>query len=126
MPEDGYHGAYVEELAAAVPDDVVARRRRPRCNAAFAVGSGRPSASAKGIEASLERLGVHFDVWKTETSIHEGGWVERAMERLRERGYLYEQDGATWFRSTDFGDDKDRVISAPTGCRRISRPTSGT
>jgi arginyl-tRNA synthetase len=67
------------------------------------------------IEASLERLGVHFDVWKTEGSLHEEGWVERAVERLREHGHVYEQDGAVWFRSTDFGDDKDRVIYRSNG-----------
>jgi arginyl-tRNA synthetase len=69
----------------------------------------------EGIEASLERLGVHFDVWTTEASLHEHGWVERAVERLRERGHLYEEDGALWFRSTSFGDDKDRVVYRSNG-----------
>ncbi len=68
-----------------------------------------------GIEASLEHLGVHFDVWKTERSLHDEGWVERAVERLRAGGHVYEQDGALWFRSTAFGDDKDRVITRSNG-----------
>jgi arginyl-tRNA synthetase len=72
----------------------------------------------EGIEASLERLGVHFDVWKSEASLHDEGWVARAVERLRAAGHVYEQDGATWFRSTTFGDDKDRVIYRSDG-----RPT---
>ena len=84
-------------------------------NAAFAVGRWAGARVREGIEASLERLGVHFDVWTTETSIHEGGWVERGIERLREHGYLFEQDGALWFRATDFGDDKDRVIIKSNG-----------
>ncbi len=63
-----------------------------------------------GIEESLERLGVHFDVWKSEASLHDDGWVGRSVERLREGGHVYEDGGATWFRSTAFGDDKDRVI----------------
>ncbi len=73
-------------------------------------GAGRPAGSARAIEASLAGLGVRFDVWTSEASLHEEGWVERAVERLRERGHVYEQDGALWFRSTAFGDDKDRVI----------------
>ena len=54
-------------------------------------------------------------MWKTESSIHDEGWVERAVERLREAGHVYEADGATWFRSTAFGDDKDRVIYRSNG-----------
>ena len=115
IPEDGYHGAYVEELAAAVPDDLWAEVTADEANAAFALGRWAGARVREGIEASLERLGVHFDVWTTETSIHEGGWVDRGIERLRERGYLFEQDGALWFRSTDFGDDKDRVIISSNG-----------
>ena len=114
IPEDGYHGAYVEELAAAVPDDIWAGTADD-VNAAFAVGRWAGARVREGIEASLERLGVHFDVWTTETSIHEGGWVDRGIERLRERGYLFERDGALWFRATDFGDDKDRVIIRSNG-----------
>jgi arginyl-tRNA synthetase len=69
----------------------------------------------EGIERSLADLGVRFDVWTTEASLHEGGWVDRAVKRLRETGHVYEQDGAIWFRSTDFGDDKDRVIIRSNG-----------
>ena len=54
-------------------------------------------------------------MWKEESSLHDGGWVERAVERLRASGHVYEADGATWFRSTDFGDDKDRVIYRSNG-----------
>jgi len=68
-----------------------------------------------GIEASLARLGVRFDVWKSEGSLHAEGWVDRAIERLRTGGHLYEEGGALWFRSTAFGDDKDRVIRKSNG-----------
>ena len=68
-----------------------------------------------GIEASLADLGVRFDVWTTERSLHDEGWVSRAVERLRAGGHVYEQDGALWFRSTAFGDDKDRVITRSNG-----------
>jgi arginyl-tRNA synthetase len=70
------------------------------------------------IEASLTRLDVRFDVWTSEARLHDEGWVDRAVDRLRERGHVYEQDGAVWFRSTEYGDDKDRVISRSDG-----RPT---
>ena len=110
VPEDGYHGAYVDELAAELPDDV--------WETACAAGADRDAVVADwaqervraGIEASLARLGVHFDVWKSESSLHSDGWVARSVEQLREGGHIYEQDGAIWFRSTAYGDDKDRVV----------------
>jgi len=79
------------------------------------VGAWASERVRAGIEASLEALGVHFDVWKSEASLHAEGWVERAVERLRLGGHVYEQDGATWFRSTTYGDDKDRVIYRSNG-----------
>ena len=115
LPEDGYRGEYVEELARSVPDDVWAEATAEGADTAFLLGRWAGGRVREGIEASLERLGVHFDVWTTETSIHEGGWVTRGIERLRERGHLYEQDGALWFRSTAFGDDKDRVVIRSNG-----------
>ena len=115
VPEDGYHGDYVEALAQRVPDDVWAEATAPGAEAPAIVGQWAAGLVREGIEASLEQLGVHFDVWTTEGSLHEGGWVERAVDRLRERGHVYEEDGAVWFRSTDFGDDKDRVIYRSNG-----------
>ena len=118
VPEDGYHGTYVDELARDVPDDVWSAATAPGADAADIVGRWAAMRVRAGIEASLERLGVHFDVWTTEASLHDGGWVDRAIERLRAGGHVYEQDGALWFRSTAFGDDKDRVIIRADG-----RPT---
>jgi arginyl-tRNA synthetase len=115
VPEDGYHGAYVEELAAAVPDAVIEGAEAPGADAADVIGRWAGDRIREGIEASLERLGVHFDVWTSEGSLHAEGWVERAIERLRAGGHVYEQDGALWFRSTAFGDDKDRVIIRSDG-----------
>jgi arginyl-tRNA synthetase len=115
IPEDGYHGAYVADLAAAVPADVRSAADAGGADADRILGHWAAGTVRAGIEASLERLGVHFDVWKSEGSLHADGWVGRAIEQLRERGHLYEQDGATWFRSTDFGDDKDRVVIRSNG-----------
>jgi len=115
IPEDGYHGDYVRELADAVPDDVWSAASAPGADAAALVGRWAAGRVREGIEASLASLGVRFDIWKSEGSLHSEGWVERAVERLKEHGHAYEQDGALWFRSTAFGDDKDRVIIRSNG-----------
>lgn len=116
--EDGYHGDYVRDLAAAVPDEVWAEASRPDAEGAAILGAWAAAEIRSGIESSLERLGVHFDVWTSEARLHDEGWVDRAVERLRTNGHVYEEDDAVWFRSTTFGDDKDRVIYRADG-----RPT---
>jgi arginyl-tRNA synthetase len=115
VPEDGYHGDYVADLARDLPPDLVAQAEAAGEDVAWAVGRWASERVRSGIEASLEHLGVHFDVWKSESTLHSEGWVERAIGRLRESGHVYEQDGATWFRSTAFGDDKDRVLIRSNG-----------
>ncbi|MBA2700788.1 MAG: arginine--tRNA ligase [Chloroflexi bacterium] len=118
VPDDGYKGAYVEELARALPDELQQAAGPDPNEAAEVVGQWAASRVREGIEASLDHLGVRFDVWTSEARLHDEGWVERAVERLRAGGHVYEQDGAVWFRSTTFGDDKDRVIYRSDG-----RPT---
>jgi arginyl-tRNA synthetase len=117
IPEDGYHGDYVADLARELPDDVVAPRAGDDAEEERAWAAGRWASDRirTGIEASLAALGTRFDVWTTEGSLVENGWVDQAIARLREGGHLYEQDGATWFRSTAFGDDKDRVVIRSNG-----------
>jgi len=115
IPEDGYHGEYVAELAAAVPDEIWAEATSDGADAGSVLGRWASERVRAGIEESLARLGVRFDVWTSEGSIHEQGWVTRAVEKLRDAGHIYEADGATWFRSTAFGDDKDRVVIRSNG-----------
>ena len=115
LPEDGYRGSYVDELATALPADVLAAADAAPGEAGMIAGSWASERVRAGIEASLARLGVEFDVWKEEGSLHTDGLVERAVARLRDAGHVYEDDGATWFRSTTFGDDKDRVIYRSNG-----------
>ncbi|UJA20653.1 arginine--tRNA ligase [Thermoleophilia bacterium SCSIO 60948] len=104
-PEDGYSGAYVAELAdelraaGASPDDDPDELAR--------LGT---EAMRERIAATLERFGIVFDTWFSERELHERGGVEAAVEKLRERGHVYESEGATWLRTTEFGDDKDRVL----------------
>jgi arginyl-tRNA synthetase len=115
LPEDGYHGEYVHELAAEIPGAIWAEATAPDADAASVLGGWASERVRAGIEASLAHLGVRFDVWKSEGSLHREGWVERAIERLQGSGHLYELDGALWFRSTEFGDDKDRVVLRSNG-----------
>ena len=115
LPEEAYRGAYVDMLAEELPDGIWATATTPGGDRDAIVGAWASERIRSGIEASLAHLGVRFDVWTSEASLHAEGWVERAVERLRAGGYVFEQDGATWFRSTDFGDDKDRVIYRATG-----------
>jgi arginyl-tRNA synthetase len=118
IPDDGYHGEYVNDLVAAVPDDLWARADAADADPAELLGRWAAERVRAGIEASLSRLGVRFDVWTSEGAIHDAGWVDRGIARLREAGYMYTEDGALWFRSTAFGDDKDRVVIRSNG-----RPT---
>ncbi len=115
LPEEAYRGGYVDDLAAALPEAIWASATAADADRDAVVGAWASERIRAGIEASLAHLGVHFDVWKSETTLHTDGWVDRAVERLRSGGHVFEQDGATWFRSTTFGDDKDRVIYRTTG-----------
>jgi arginyl-tRNA synthetase len=112
-PEDGYGGAYIAEIAQRVteqvPDVLVLEDRQE-------VFRERGVALMfEEIKASLHDFGVDFDVYFHENSLHESGAVERAVDRLRALGHMYEQDGAVWLRTTDFGDDKDRVVIKSDG-----------
>jgi arginyl-tRNA synthetase len=118
VPPDGYHGAYVNDLVAAVPDETWSAAEAPGADAGEVLGRWASERVRTGIESSLARLGVRFDVWTSEDAIHAAGWVERGIGQIREAGYMYEADGALWFRSTAFGDDKDRVVIRSNG-----RPT---
>src|SRR5207342_47866 len=73
----------------------------PRSRSRSTARATQPSSCSRA------SLGVRFDVWTSEARLHDEGWVARAVDRLRERGHVYEEDGAVWFRSTAFGDDKD-------------------
>ncbi|MDQ6681649.1 MAG: arginine--tRNA ligase [Chloroflexota bacterium] len=115
VPDDGYHGAYVADLAADLPEDVLQASRADDADPAWAVGVWASERVRAAIEGSLARLGVRFDAWTTEGSLHRDGWVSGALERLQDAGHLYQAEGATWFRSTAFGDDKDRVVIRSNG-----------
>jgi arginyl-tRNA synthetase len=108
-PEDGYRGEYVVELAG----DLAAAGTDPADLEELA-RSGT-EAMRERIEATLERFGVRFDTWFSERSLHEGSKIQAAIEHLRRRGHVYESEGAIWLRTTEFGDDKDRVLVRSDG-----------
>ncbi|BCL13665.1 arginine--tRNA ligase [Micromonospora sagamiensis] len=114
-PEDGYGGAYIAEIAAEVltrrpdalgPDDAAAQE-------VFRV-EGVALMFAE-IKSSLRDFGVEFDTYFNEKSLHDRGELDQALNRLREQGHVYETEGAVWLRTTDFGDDKDRVLRKSNG-----------
>ena len=116
VPEDGYHGAYIEELARDIAQveghhlaDLPPHERAERLRAE---GARRVLAQ---IESTLGRFGVRFDSYVSEATLADRGEIEAAVERLRAAGHVYDGDGAVWFRSTSFGDDKDRVLVRSNG-----------
>ena len=115
LPAEAYRGAYVGDLASEIPDDVWSAAETAGADAPMIVGQWASERVRTGIEASLAHLGVRFDVWKSESSLYRDGWVARAVERLEAAGAVFEEDGALWFRSTAWGDDKDRVIRKSNG-----------
>ncbi|MET2012161.1 arginine--tRNA ligase [Microbacterium chocolatum] len=115
-PEDGYGGAYIGDIARRVArayeGDIDALDPAAKQEAFRELGVNAMFAE---IKQSLHEFGVDFDVYFHENDLHDSGAVERAVARLRELGHIFESDGATWLRSTDFGDDKDRVVIKSDG-----------
>ncbi|RSM56638.1 arginine--tRNA ligase [Actinoplanes sp. ATCC 53533] len=114
-PEDGYGGAYIAEIATAVlaaaPDAL--KLGEDEALEVFRV-EGVKLMFAE-IRASLDEFGVHFDTYFNEKDLHDRGELQEALDRLREQGHVFDADGATWLRTTDFGDDKDRVLRKSDG-----------
>lgn len=114
-PEDGYGGAYIAEIAAEVC------RRRPEVRE-LDDAAAQEVFRVEGVElmfaeikASLRDFGVEFDTYFNEKDLHDRGELDQALARLRAQGHVYEAEGATWLRTTDFGDDKDRVLRKSNG-----------
>ncbi|MCZ4499262.1 MAG: arginyl-tRNA synthetase [Marmoricola sp.] len=114
-PEDGYAGGYIDDLAKAVEAASPGIFELP-------ADERRAAVRAKGYEiqlglqqVQLEKFNTHFDVWFSELSLHDSGSVPETLQRLRDLGHVYEEGGALWMRTTDFGDDKDRVLIKSDG-----------
>lgn len=116
MPEDGYHGEDIKEIGQKLADEFGDRfvHEEESERLAFFREYGLKYELGK-LREDLENFRVPFDVWYSETSLYQNGKIDQALEALREKGHIYEEDGATWFRSTAFGDDKDRVLIKKDG-----------
>ena len=114
-PDDGYSGEYVGEIAETVLKDHPDVLDRPDADAKEIFRSEGVALMFGEITASLADFGVHFDVYFTEKDLHDRGELGAALTRLRQMGQVYEADGAMWIRTTDFGDDKDRVYVRSNG-----------
>lgn len=109
IPEDGYQGEYIKDLAKIV----VAENPGISSSEDFREAAYKVQLAEQ--QSVLETFHTKFDVWFSERSLHQSGAVEHGMEKLREQGHVFEQDGAVWLRTTDFGDDKDRVLIKENG-----------
>ncbi|WP_175989979.1 arginine--tRNA ligase [Bacillus sp. Marseille-Q1617] len=111
MPEDGYHGADIIEIGKQLADEFGSKyadageEERYKFFREYGL-----KVEMSKLQKDLEMFRVPFNVWYSETSLYENGKIDAALAKLRENGHVYEEDGATWFRSTELGDDKNRVL----------------
>ena len=116
FPEDGYHGHDIIDTAQRIinkyGDRFLQMEEAERLEEFKTIAYQEKLAALK---EDLERFNVRFDVWFSEKTLHEANKIKEACDRLLEKGYMYEQDGALWLKSTAFGDDKDRVVIRDNG-----------
>ncbi|MEI6364197.1 MAG: arginine--tRNA ligase [Actinomycetes bacterium] len=115
VPEAGYHGAYIPELSAQIVVENPAIMELSGVDQLVAFRDAGYALQLKQQQDILSQFGTHFDVWFSETTLHNSGAVDAAIEKLREQGHVDDKDGAVWLRTTDFGDDKDRVMIKADG-----------
>ncbi|WP_127131745.1 arginine--tRNA ligase [Georgenia sp. SYP-B2076] len=115
VPEGGYQGEYVAELAAKVLAERPDLTELPPGEAVAVAQELGYRLQMAEIEQTLADFNVHFDVWFSERELHANGAVKNAVERLREQGHVFDDGGAVWLRTTDFSDDKDRVMVRADG-----------
>jgi arginyl-tRNA synthetase len=116
IPEDGYHGSYIDSLALELKMEVgFTYAELPPQTRLPLIRQAAAERVLRWIDRTLERFGIVFDTYMSEASLAEKREIDQAIERLRGSGHIYEADGAVWFRSTAFGDDKDRVVIRSNG-----------
>ena len=115
IPEDGYQGAYIADLAKEVVASNPSITSLPEGQRHPAFREAAYALQLKNQQRVLDTFGTHFDVWFSERSLHDQGAVEHGLEKLRKQGHVFEEEGAIWLRTTDFGDDKDRVLTKSDG-----------
>ena len=115
IPTDGYHGAYVADLATQVAAQHPEYADLPGPARSVAFREAGYALQLAEQQRVLDDFRTHFDVWASERAMHDSGAVDRGLATLRAQGHVYEADGAVWLRTTDFGDDKDRVLVKADG-----------
>ena len=115
IPENGYQGAYIHDLAKAVIAQQPGLMKLLGQEQLDAFREAAYKLQLAQQQQVLEDFGTHFDVWFSERTLHEGGSVAHGLEKLRKQGHVFDEDGAIWLRTTDFGDDKDRVLVKSDG-----------
>lgn len=114
-PEDGYHGGYIADLAKEIVDADPTVLELPEGDRLVAFREKGYELQLAQQREQLARFNTHFDVWFSERSLHDSDDVAAGLEKLRAQGHLFDADGALWMRTTDFGDDKDRVLIRSNG-----------
>ncbi|MGN6251483.1 MAG: arginine--tRNA ligase [Marmoricola sp.] len=114
-PSDGYAGGYIDDLAGQIGASHPGIFELPEDERRTAVRAAGYDTQLREQQEQLDAFNTHFDVWFSELSLHESGSVPQTLERLKGLGHVYEQDGALWMRTSEFGDDKDRVLIKSDG-----------
>ena len=115
IPEDGYHGAYIPELAKQVVSENPGITELPEPQRGDAFRDAAYELQLADQKRVLDNFNTHFDVWYSEKSLHTSGAVDRGFEKLKSQGHMFVEEGATWLRTSDFDDDKDRVLIKADG-----------
>jgi arginyl-tRNA synthetase len=114
-PDDGYHGAYIEELANEIVRSNPTFTALPEAESVSAFRDAGYKLQLEEQNRVLNNFGTHFDIWFSEKSLYQDNFFDHSLQQLKSKGHVYELDGATWLRTTDFGDDKDRVMIKSDG-----------
>ncbi len=114
-PEDGYHGAYIEDLAKEVMKNNPEFISLPEAESISAFRDAGYKLQLDEQNRVLNNFGTHFDIWFSEKSLYEHNFFDHSLQKLKSQGHVYDLDGAIWLRTTDFGDDKDRVMIKSDG-----------
>ena len=115
IPEGGYHGAYIPELAKQIVEDNPQILDLPEPQRSEAFRDNAYELQLTDQKRVLDNFNTHFDVWYSEKSLHTSGAVDRGFEKLKTQGHMFVEGGATWLRTSDFDDDKDRVLIKADG-----------
>ncbi|MFZ9802792.1 MAG: arginine--tRNA ligase [Candidatus Nanopelagicales bacterium] len=115
IPEDGYHGNYVKDIALEIVKEHPEYLKQSKHEQIVSFREAGYKKQLKQQQDVLDNFRTHFDVWYSERSLHDSNAVEKGLEKLKQHGHVFEKDGALWLRTTDFFDDKDRVLIKADG-----------